>query len=139
MIHGRYFRRKPKCLEGTPYDSTTERDLHLGILSVAEFHSSRVPYIIEHKYSPDFEYKHYLIEVKGYFQDSKEIQKYPWVRKALIEQGNHRELVFVFVNPHKPIHFKAKRKACGTKMTHAEWADKNGFQWFDCESISQIL
>jgi hypothetical protein len=122
---------------GTPYDSTTERDLHLGPLKEASFHKSKVSYIIEHKYSPDFEYKNLLIEVKGYFQDSKEIQKYPWIKQALV--GSGKELIFVFPKPHQAIHFKTKRKACGTKMTHAEWAEKNGFRWFDCESIREVI
>lgn len=77
----------------------------------------------------------YFIEVKGYFQDAHELQKYPSVREAL---GQYEELVFVFENPEKPIHFKGQRKD-GTKMTHAEWAEKNGFRWFDQDTIGEFI
>jgi len=136
---GRYFRPKLKELIGTKYDSLTERTIHEQYSNL-EFHPEGIDYIIAHKYSPDFLFInkkgiYVYLEVKGYFQDSHELLKYPWIKKALSVGA---ELVFVFENPNKPIHFKAKRKD-GTKMTHAEWAEKNGFRWFDTTNLEGII
>lgn len=109
-----------------------------------EFHPSPIDYVIEHKYTPDFYFEnhgvHYYLEVKGYFQDAHEIQKYVWIKDELDRMtvgGRTSLLVFVFENPHKPIHFKAKKKD-GTKMTHAQWATKNGFQWIDANDQVEL-
>lgn len=75
------------------------------------------------------------VEVKGYFQDAAEMQKYPWVRESF--RGN-QELVFVFEDPGKQIHFYKKRKD-GTKLCMAEWAEKNGFRWFTLDSFMEYL
>lgn len=136
---GRYFRPKPESLKGTPYDSNLEARLHNGILSVAEHHPSKIPYTWEHTYEPDFVLDHpggrILIECKGYFQDRNDATKYLWVRKSLPEG---HELVLCFETPHKSIHFQSVRKD-GSKMTHAEWAEKNGFRWFDESTIGDLL
>ena len=39
------------------------------------------------------------------------------------------ELVFLFQKPFSPMPGATKRKD-GTKRTHAEWAETNGFRWF---------
>ncbi len=95
-------------------------------------------YVVERKYEPDFLIPHskgkYLLEFKGYFRDAPEAAKYTWVRKALPDD---HEILFVFDKPDKPIHFKPKRK-CGTKMTHGQWADKNGFRFFDEETFTEF-
>tara|TARA_R110000823_G_scaffold261418_9_gene382184 strand:- start:3624 stop:4061 length:438 start_codon:yes stop_codon:yes gene_type:complete len=136
---GRFFRPKPKALKGTPYDSMTEKRLHEGALKTCTFHSVKIPYHIEHQYEPDFIVKVgdkiIYIEVKGYFQDRSETQKYNWVKKALKPM---EELVFVFEKPDKPMHFQAKRKD-GTKMTHREWCVKQGFRVFSEENAGQIM
>lgn len=92
--------------------------------------------MVERKYEPDFKIEHdngvYLLEFKGYFRESSEAAKYNWVRKALPDD---HELLFIFDNPDKPIHFKPKR-LCGTKMTHGQWAEKNGFRYFNEESFT---
>lgn len=137
--HGRYFRPKPENLKGTPYDSNLELRLHEGILNAAQHHPKKFPYVWEHNYEPDFIVeaggKVILVECKGYFQDRNDATKYIWVRSSLPE--NH-ELVLCFEVPGKPIHFQSVR-ADGTKMTHAQWAEKNGFRWFDEDSIGEIL
>lgn len=138
-IHGRYFRPKPAQLKGTPYDSLTEQRLHQGALSQAIHHPDPVQYTWPHEYTPDFEIEVgqnvYLVEVKGYFQDREDCSKYLHVRNAL---STGEVLVFVFEKPNKPMHFQKARKD-GTKMTHSEWADKNGFLWFTEESIVGLL
>lgn len=63
------------------------------------------------------------------------MQKYPWIRESL---GDDQELVFVFENPEKEIHFYKKR-ADGTKFCMREWADKNKFRWFTLEGFINYL
>lgn len=136
---GRYFRPRDTTLKGTGYDSKLEQRVHEGALKGASHHPERVEYVWPHKYEPDFalvsESNTTLVECKGYFMDRDDASKYLWVRKALPPTT---ELVFCFENPHKSIHFQAK-KADGTKMTHAQWAEKNGFRWFDESTIGTLL
>lgn len=133
--HGRWFRPKDPSLKGTSYDSKLEQRLHEGELKGADHHPPPVAYIIEKKYNPDFMFKLndkvIYIESKGYFQDRQDSAKYPWVKTYLKE---NEELVFVFENPDKPIHFQRPRKD-GTKMTHGEWCIKNGFRYFSEENL----
>ena len=137
-MQGRYFRPRDTTLKGTGYDSKLEQRLHVGPLANAQHHGERIPYVWEHTYEPDFVLDHAglqtLVECKGYFMDRDDCTKYVWVRKSLPEG---KRLVFCFENPHKAIHFQAKRKD-GSKMTHAEWAEKNGFLWYDEESIQEV-
>lgn len=137
-VQGRYFRPRDTTLKGTGYDSKLEQRLHTGVLADAQHHGAKVPYVWEHTYEPDFILDNAglqtLVECKGYFMDRDDCTKYVWVRKSLPE---HARLVFCFENPHKAIHFQAKRKD-GSKMTHAEWAEKNGFLWFDEQTISEV-
>ena len=135
---GRYFRPRDTTLKGTGYDSKLEQRVHEGPLKDAKHHSTKVPYVWEHRYEPDFvlesESSKTLVECKGYFMDRDDASKYLWVRKALPPTT---ELVFCFEHPHKAIHFQAKKQD-GTKMTHAQWAEKNGFRWFDETTIGQL-
>lgn len=103
-------------------------------------HSDKIKYVIEHTYNPDFTIRYpdgreVFIEAKGYFQDAQEIQKYPAVKECL---ETHQELIFVFEKPTKPIHFRSVRKD-GTKMTHAEWAEKQGFRYYSLDNVGEIL
>ena len=136
---GRYFRPKPQALKGTPYDSMTEKRLHEGVLSELDHHPPKVHYVWAHEYEPDFIYKapsgiDYYIEVKGYFMERKDCTKYIWVREALCD---HEELIFIFEKPDKPMHFQSKRKD-GTKMTHGEWCEKNGFRYYSEADACQV-
>lgn len=134
--HGRYFRPKDPSLKGTGYDSKLEERLHKGILSDYEHHPPKVEYVSHHKYEPDFKCTRWdgfviYIEAKGYFQDRADCSKYNWIKESL---DRYEQIVFVFENPDKPIHFQSKRKD-GTKMTHGEWCTKNGFRYFSEESL----
>lgn len=104
-----------------------------------EFKPNPIEYTIEHKYNPDFKHstgsKQILIEAKGFFQDASEAAKYKWVREALPEDT---ELVFVFEKPETRLHYLQRRKD-GSKMSMAEWAEKNGFRWFTIDTIGEIL
>lgn len=133
----RFFPPRPKGLP-KGYDSWPEYRLHQGLLKDELFHPPKVAYTIDHRYEPDFLIEHqegiYLLEFKGYFRDSKEAAKYVWIRKALPDST---ELLFVFDNPNKPIHFRSKRSD-GTKQTHGEWAAKQGFRFFDESEFTEF-
>ena len=117
------------------YDSNWEYELHTGILKEWAIHSDTVDYIIKHTYHPDFIKKvgknTIFLEAKGRFWDHAEHNKYVWVKKAL---PKNIELVFLFANPSAPMP-QAKRRKDGTKRSHAEWAEANGFRWYSVYSI----
>ncbi len=136
---GRFFRPKHKSLIGTAYDSLTEKRLHEGAFKEAEFHTKKITYAVEHKYEPDFVIKKsdgisFIVEVKAIFNDSSEASKYTWIKKFLQDD---EVLIMIFEKPHQGIHWKAKRKD-GTKMTYAEWADKNGIMWLSEEDAYKL-
>lgn len=136
MAAKRYY--GPARPKGLPkgFDSWDEVELAQGLLKSEEHHPVWIPYTVNHKYQPDFVIQHskgeVLVEFKGYFRDAMELAKYTWVRKAL---EPHQELVFIFDKVTKPIHFKPKRKGCGTKMTCEQWAIKNQFQYFNKDTF----
>jgi len=112
------------------YDSIWEALLHESILKDWTHHDAKIPYIIKHTYEPDFvriiDSKKILLESKGRFWDFAEYSKYIWIKKVLPEDI---ELVFLFAKPSAPMP-AAKRRKDGTKRSHAEWAEANGFRWF---------
>jgi len=132
-------KRKPRKArpkeKGVPkgYDSKWEYELHKNILKSWNHHTSKVPYVVEHNYEPDFERDKILIEAKGRFWDHSEYSKYLWIRKAL---PSTRELVFIFQKPYAPMPGAKKRKD-GTKRTHAEWAESNNFKWFSEDNLPE--
>ena len=132
----RAFRAKPKSLVGTDYDSLLEKRLHETSLKDSDHHTVTVPYTVEHKYHPDFIVVKgnttYLIEAKGYFQERSEASKYVWINRAL---APNTELVFLFEKHNKPLHFAGVRKD-GTRMTHEEWCNRNGFRYFHEDTFS---
>ena len=116
-------------------DSKWEESLQSGVLRKCAYHPSPINYVVEHKYTADFKHKDIYIEAKGRFMDRTVAAKYIWVRKRL---KKNEELVFLFQNPNVPFPHAKKRKD-GTRLTHAEWAEKNNFRWFTEETIEEIL
>jgi hypothetical protein len=122
-------------------DSKWEKSLAEGVLNRCEFQDKRfqIDYSIPHVYNPDFAAivpgKVILIEAKGRFRESAEARKYKHVRENLPDRY---ELVFLFQRPQTPMPHAKKRKD-GTKQTHAEWADRNGFKWYTEDTIKEIL
>ena len=119
------------------YDSHFEYRLDKEVLSSSWMYiptpdPDPIPYTVEHTYHTDFmltteDGDIIYLEAKGRFWDYAEYNKYIWVKKAL---GPHEELVFLFASPYAPMPATKKRKD-GTKFSHAEWAEKNDFRWFD--------
>ena len=131
----RYFKKRDKGLP-KGYDSKLEYDLHQNELKGYEHHPDKLDYTVPHTYEPDFVspvYPHILIEVKGRFRDNTEASKYKWIREC----NPDKEIIFIFEKPETPFPFAKKRKD-GTKMTHAEWAIKNGFRYFTRETIKEL-
>ena len=122
------------------YDSNWEYKLHNTVLKGWEHHNQNIDYVVEHKYEPDFvkeiNGKIILLEAKGRFWDYAEYSKYIWIREALKEKVEDYELVFLFSSPHSPMP-QAKRRKDGTKRSHAEWADKNNFLWYNEENLPE--
>lgn len=83
-----------------------------------EYETMEIPYTLSGTYHPDFILVEHgiIVEYKGLLdRDSK--------RKMLAVKQQHPDLDirFVFMN--------ANKKIPGTKQTHAQWADKNGYPW----------
>jgi len=115
------------------YDSKWEYTLHQTLLKSWNHHTDKVPYVVEHKYEPDFVKDKILIEAKGRFWDHAEYSKYIWIRKSLPDT---MELIFLFQKPYAPMPGAKKRKD-GTKRTHAEWAEANEFKWYSEETLPE--
>lgn len=136
------------------YDSRLEYDLHKNELKHLTYHpEERINYVTTHSYEPDFtteicldkdcsDPKHrrcrrtktILVEVKGRFRERKEASKYISVRQSLQsseqEEGSEeKELVFLFQDADKPMP-NAQRRKDGTKQSHGEWAERNGFRFY---------
>ena len=82
-----------------------------------EYESEYFPYVIEHKYIPDFRVGDVYLEAKGYFKPADR-RKMLAVKKA----NPDLDIRFVFQAPHNKI---SKR----SKTTYAKWAEKHGFPW----------
>jgi predicted nuclease of restriction endonuclease-like RecB superfamily len=134
--------RKPRKIRkketGVPkgYDSHFEARLDKEVLSedweyVPTPSPNPIFYKVEHSYHPDFVLKQgkktIYLEAKGRFWDYQEYNKYKWIAKHL---KKNEELVFLFAMPHAPMPATRRRKN-GTKFSHREWAEKNGFRWYD--------
>jgi hypothetical protein len=117
------------------YDSKWEHTLHETVLQGWQHHWELIPYIVKHKYEPDFvkeiDGKTILLEAKGRFWDYPEYSKYIHIRTALPE---NTEIVFLFQKPFAPMP-GAKMRKDRTKRTHAEWAETNNFTWYSEDTL----
>tara|TARA_R100000781_G_scaffold18052_1_gene14130 strand:+ start:104 stop:448 length:345 start_codon:yes stop_codon:yes gene_type:complete len=76
-----------------------------------------LPYVIEHRYIPDFRVGDVYLETKGWLKPTDR-RKMIAVKKA----NPDLDIRFVFQAPFNKI---SKR----SKTTYAMWAEKNGFPW----------
>lgn len=127
-INGKFqSKRKPP----KPFKSWLEHKLKTGQLNKLTYEPETVLYdvIIQNKkYTPDFVSKGRCIEVKGVFSDRAEADKYLHIRNS------GHTVLFVFQNPSQPLPWAYRRKN-GSRMTHADWADKHGFEWCSADFI----
>ena len=97
----------------------------LGELGVKyDYESTKVPYVIQHTYTPDFVLPNgIIIETKGLFTVDDR-------RKHIAIQKQHPKLDIRFVFT------SSKRKLQkGSKTTYAKWAERSGFPWCSYQSI----
>lgn len=118
------------------YDSWLEFDLTKK-LKRCEYHPDKIEYTQTRMYEPDFVFYDdvtditYYIEVKGRFRTRDEARKYVDVKRCL---SNEEELVFIFQNPNTAMPF-ARKRADGSRYTMKEWAKKNGFAYYDPDTV----
>ena len=83
-----------------------------------EYESTKVPYQIQHNYTPDFLLPNGIyLECKGYWEpaDRRKI-------KAVKQQHPDLDLRMVFQSPFNKI-------SKGSKTTYAKWCEKNNIPW----------
>ena len=82
-----------------------------------EYESNWYPYVIEHKYIPDFKVGDVYLECKGDFKPADR-------RKMLAvkRENPYLDIRFVFQAPYNKINKRSK-------TNYAKWAEKNGFPW----------
>lgn len=89
-----------------------------------EYESTKLPYILQCNYTPDFLLPNGIyLEVKGHLTEEDR-------RKMKAVKSAHPDLDirFVFQSPYNKIYK-------GSKTTYAKWAEKNGFKWAPSHSI----
>ena len=83
-----------------------------------EYESTKVPYTIQHNYTPDFVLPNYVhLEAKGFWaaEDRRKIL-------AVKKDNPELDLRMVFQSPYNKI---SKR----SKTTYAQWCDRHGIPW----------
>jgi hypothetical protein len=89
-----------------------------------EYESTKVPYVIQHNYTPDFILPNGIwLECKGYW-DSADRKKI----KSVIQQNPDVDLRMVFQAPYNTISKKSK-------TTYAAWCDRHGIKWTSFANI----
>ena len=89
-----------------------------------EYESTRVPYTIQHHYTPDFVLpNHVLLETKGYW-DPADRRKILAVKK----DNPYLDLRMVFQSPYNKINKNSK-------TTYAKWCEKHDIPWTSYHNI----
>ena len=91
-------------------------DLFLELKIDHDYEATKIPYQIQHFYTPDFflPNKHIYLEEKGYWrnEDRRKV-------KTIREQNPDIEMRMVFQNPYLKISKKSK-------TTYAQWCERHG-------------
>tara|TARA_Y100000385_G_C12579337_1_gene419776 strand:- start:25 stop:390 length:366 start_codon:yes stop_codon:yes gene_type:complete len=88
-----------------------------------QYEPDKMAYYVERHYIPDLAVGNMIVELKGYLrQDSQRKMK------SIKAQYPDLDIRFVFQKASSTIQGAKKRKD-GSKMTCAEWADRQGFVW----------
>jgi len=121
--------RKKKAYH--PYRSALEKRIATKLDQTYAYESKdgKVHYVIPHVYNPDFVHPDapdVLLEVKGYFRDSKEAKKYVHIKK----DNPDKELIFIFYNVDKKCHGNCRPRKDGSVLTIREWLEKHQFLYY---------
>jgi len=89
-----------------------------------EYESTKVPYQIQHNYTPDFLLPNGVyLEVKGYFDNDSRRKM-----KAVKKQNPDIDIRMVFQSPFNKINKRSK-------TTYAKWCEKNKIPWTSWHNI----
>lgn len=103
------------------YKSGFERTLAANLSSRGikyRYESTKLPYVLHREYNPDFE----MVD-HGFFIEAKGLLDRESKAKMLAVKAAHPDIDIRFVFMH------ANKRIPGTKQTHAQWAERNGFPW----------
>jgi len=99
-------------------------DLLLELGVKYEYESTKVPYVLQCNYTPDFLLPNgVFLETKGRLTDEDRRKM-----KAVKKSNPDLDIRFVFQAPFNKIYK-------GSKTTYAKWAEKHGFPWCAFHSI----
>jgi hypothetical protein len=99
-------------------------DLLQGLGVTYEYESTKVPYILQCNYTPDFLLPNGVyLETKGQLTEEDRRKM-----KAVKSANPELDIRFVFQAPYNKIYK-------GSKTTYAAWAEKHGFKWCAFHSI----
>ena len=112
-------------LQELKFRSPLEKRLH-GVLKGFKYEPCKMAYITERNYIPDFvdEERRILIEAKGFFRQGDD-KKYLSIKKCYPKW----RMIFVFSDPKKPVRKGGLPRKDGTRLSLAEWAEQNGWEW----------
>ena len=119
-------KKQPKARTGEPkFRSPLEKRLH-SVLKGFKYEPCKMAYITERNYIPDFvdEERRILIEAKGFFRQGDD-KKYLSIKKCYPKW----RMIFVFSDPKKPVRKGGLPRKDGTRLSLAEWAEQNGWEW----------
>lgn len=119
----------PKQLKGT-FEERVIADLNKRGVAF-EYEPHTVPYMVERNYIPDLFMGGVYVECKGYFRQDAQRKM-----KAVKAQHPELDIRFLFQRANSPVQ-GAKPRKDGSKMTCAEWADRQGFLWAEGETIPE--
>lgn len=89
-----------------------------------EYESTKVPYLLQCNYTPDFLLPNGIyLETKGHLTEEDRRKM-----KAVKQANPDLDIRFVFQSPFNKIYR-------GSKTTYAQWAEKHGFPWCVYRSI----
>ena len=99
-------------------------DLLEGLGVSYEYESTKVPYVIQHNYTPDFVLPNYVyLETKGYWDPAD------WRKVLAVKRDNPDiDLRMVFQSPYNTISKKSK-------TTYAQWCENLGIPWTSFHNI----
>lgn len=88
------------------------------------YETLELPYILHGTYHPDFMIGSVVVEAKG-----------------LLDRDSRRKMIAIRKQyPNLDIRFlfqEAAKKVPGTKMTHGQWAERNGYPWAEGTEIPE--
>lgn len=122
------------------FRSKFEENMSKNILAHCEYEPFKIEYPVDvvKTYTPDFvdQKRKIMWECKGHFRMRHDATKYLYIVPAAVKEG--WRFIFAFQAPYTAMPGVRKRTN-GTKQSMAEWADKQGFEWYPAGNIPKEL